>query len=401
MSANKRNKNYIYANVREDLTPYDMFTESKGQAKTDNNPRISGFKGIYDRLMGNKDKNKERDRYKKAITSDNRHKNERINANANMNTFTPSQPSNVLDFGAYGKIVPTPQYDSYGNATDYQKQTQQNAYHPNNLYYQQTQGYDNCINPNNNLSANNPQPNSEAGENRSSYASRILFNKADNDPRSFNSDIKNNEANTKPGEETMPNTVETEKPLRAADVKAESRVNINYFNATTTAQDPGMFFSPYFQFSRNSKPDRDDILTYPSYRDYLYTQLYRKKIEKIISESEFEILREQATRERDKGYDPDVESLANRLKGTKGRVRVRKNVGKRKISSAGMFFIAVYVMIMLAVALIIIVVNNKPSQAADAFDGNQTEISALTIDDNEESDPDNVFDKFVDSITNG
>ncbi|MDR0751799.1 MAG: hypothetical protein LBF12_04365 [Christensenellaceae bacterium] len=398
-----RKKNNHYTSVREELTPYDIFTESKGQKKAEK-LRLNApvFKGAYDKFIQNREKNKQREKYKKAIASGDRYKKERINSELNMKNHITNNNQNVLDFGAYGKLVPSTVTEGYYNPPQ-----QQMPYYNQNLnyngYYGNAQSYNNEYPHYSQMQNGTPPTNSmQNPENRTSKASRILFNNGEYDPRSYKNEVGAS-ANQKKEESNLTNEAPPEKPLTAADVKAESRLNINYFNAAASAQDlSSNSFSPYFQFSRNSKPDRDDILTYPSYRDYLYTQLYRKKLEKIISESEFETLRAQAKYERDNPYDPDVDSLASRLKGGSRGKRARHNVGKRKISSAGMFFIAIYVMIMLAVALIIIIANNKPAPSADAAQNAPTqEISSLEIDDNESSDPGNIFDRIADEITNG
>ncbi|MDR2266999.1 MAG: hypothetical protein LBE09_05390 [Christensenellaceae bacterium] len=193
-------------------------------------------------------------------------------------------------------------------------------------------------------------------------AYRILFNVDEKinegDPRYFASEQAKGD-NSKTSDTNG-------KPLTAAEVKEQSKMDINYFNAAA-AQAPSM--PAFFHFKFNGDVDRSEIMTYPSYRDYLYTQLYRATPEKILSEKEYNALRTETMREQSEVQPMRrAESSAVGKRGIKVRTnppsrKLEENAEKRKLSSGGKIFIAIYVLIVLLVALIIIVLNAKPNMA--------------------------------------
>lgn len=124
------------------------------------------------------------------------------------------------------------------------------------------------------------------------------------------------------------------------------------------------------------------------YKTYLIEQLGRKSPDRILSEEEFSRQSEDAVAQKAKSRKP---SFAERA--------VSKITGGAHLRKGAKIFIAFYVLIVMAVASILIVMNTAGSnKSADAGSGvvEQNAVQPMTL--NEEAEETNWFDRLCDSL---
>ncbi|MDD4315843.1 MAG: hypothetical protein PHC84_01630 [Clostridia bacterium] len=124
------------------------------------------------------------------------------------------------------------------------------------------------------------------------------------------------------------------------------------------------------------------------YKEYLMEQLDRKSPDKILSEEEFKS--QTASDEKNSGKKA---SLLERA--------VKKVFGGAQLRKGAKIFIACYVLIVMAVASILIVMNTvRPQKFADAGTGvvEQTSVQPMTLE--EDGKENNWFDRLCDSLKN-
>ncbi|MDR3186742.1 MAG: hypothetical protein LBU04_08140 [Christensenellaceae bacterium] len=201
-----------------------------------------------------------------------------------------------------------------------------------------------------------------------------------------------------PEQAPQPNCTFTEKA-----VSDEPRMNINFFGTNATTLSPTDMMTPRYYDIKRSESNMPDIGRYYEYKDYLYDQLSHCDPAVILSEAEFNQLKSLSKH----GEVPD-DKIFNRRNVTKtNRSNIDTDQGEpraRRISKNGMIFIAVYVLIVLIIASIIIVVNKKTTNAnaTDAKSANTSNgIVSLNVDEDEVDQENNWFDKIADGISNG
>lgn len=151
-------------------------------------------------------------------------------------------------------------------------------------------------------------------------------------------------------------------------------------NADTTARASSVNEIFGYPYEAKQEPEADN--EYADYNEYMKAQLNRKSPEKLLSKEEF--------------YQAKFNSSGARKVAL---VKARKT--KKRMTKAGKIFTLVYVLMVIAVASIIIAVNNSGdggsgvSASADAATG---EIKALTVETREIEG--NWFDDILDGISN-
>lgn len=134
-----------------------------------------------------------------------------------------------------------------------------------------------------------------------------------------------------------------------------------------------------YPYGMVKEPEAED--EYADYGEYMRAQLNRKSADKLLSKEEF------------------YQAKFNSSSAVKVAPKARKS--KRHMTKAGKIFTLVYVLMVIAVASIIIAVNNSSdggsgvSASADAATG---EIKALTVETREIEG--NWFDDLLDGISN-
>lgn len=151
----------------------------------------------------------------------------------------------------------------------------------------------------------------------------------------------------------------------------------NYFGySSRMAEEPKTSYSMY---STRTSEEPKTVNSYDTYGDYMKAQLHRTSGAKLLTEEEFYAIRYRESRDTTR---------------TNATVAQKKGLNKN-----GKIFIAVYVLVVMVVASIILTVNTGRSGNVETANAKQEgAIGSLAID-TEESET-NWFDEVCDSLSN-
>lgn len=135
----------------------------------------------------------------------------------------------------------------------------------------------------------------------------------------------------------------------------------------------------YFGYFDYTKEEPKTVNSYDTYSDYMKAQLHRTSGEKLLSEEEF---------------------YATRYRESRDATRTNATVAKKKgLNKNGKIFIAVYVLVVMVVASIILTVNTGRNGNVETANATQEgAIGSLAID--AEENESNWFDELCDSLSN-
>ncbi len=144
-----------------------------------------------------------------------------------------------------------------------------------------------------------------------------------------------------------------------------------------------------------------------SYKDYLLDQLQRNTPEELMSEEEFyeSKLSAKSFSDSSQVFSHDIEYEKRQKRYQKYAKQTKAANKNTQIKKGGKIFIAFYVLIVMAIASILIVMNTDTpfnSQSVDAVGGNESEqsasVQAMNVDESRESEDENWFDELCKSL---